>query len=116
MNELDSEIVVMEHCNEIDQNIRDCDIDAGVGYIFGSSKAVRCLFRQTNGATGHYSGRLAKFDFDIGLSGNPHLKWIVVSTADHSVGNAALDGQSRDFGERSSGPGSWGTRVDWWFT
>lgn len=70
-----------------------CDIDAGVGYIFGSSKGMHCVFRHNNGATEDYSGRLSKFGLDIGMTGKSHLKWMVVTTASHKLGDAVLNGQ-----------------------
>lgn len=68
-----------------------CGVASGWGFIFGSSKDLRCVFRQSNKKAVHYSGSIAKFGVDIGYTEGGVLIWEVVApTSDVRPG--ALDG------------------------
>ncbi|MEL4073362.1 DUF992 domain-containing protein [Ochrobactrum sp. GPK 3] len=69
-----------------------CEVEGGVGYIVGSSKAVKCEFSHRDGTVEKYKGRLGKLGLDIGITGKSYLKWMVVTSAGHRVGDAALEG------------------------
>ncbi|MCV9910471.1 DUF992 domain-containing protein [Brucella sp. HL-2] len=70
-----------------------CEVEGGIGYLIGSSKAVNCDFRHRDGSIEKYSGRLGKFGLDIGITGKSYLKWMVVTSAGQRVGDGALAGQ-----------------------
>jgi hypothetical protein len=68
-----------------------CGVASGWGFIFGSSKDLRCVFRQNDRHAVHYSGVISKFGVDIGYTEGGVLVWEVVApTSDVRPG--ALDG------------------------
>jgi hypothetical protein len=68
-----------------------CSVASGWGFVFGSSKDLRCVFRQSNRHAMHYSGSIAKFGVDIGYTEGGVLVWEVVApTSDVRPG--ALEG------------------------
>lgn len=55
-----------------------CNVEGGVGYIIGSSKAVDCVYQPAGGGrVEHYSGRIGKLGVDIGVTGNTTIGWAV---------------------------------------
>jgi len=53
-----------------------CDIDGGVGYVFGSAKEVQCTFNGRDG-TDEYSGVIRKLGVDLGYTRHSRLVWAV---------------------------------------
>ena len=45
-----------------------CNVSGGWGFVFGSSKAVRCTFAPAGGRPEHYAGSIKKFGVDIGYT------------------------------------------------
>ena len=45
-----------------------CNVAGGVGFVFGSSKELSCLFTRTDGKAERYSGSISKFGVDIGFT------------------------------------------------
>ena len=45
-----------------------CNVAAGWGFVFGSSKALRCIFSPGPGHPEHYAGSISKFGVDIGYT------------------------------------------------
>ena len=43
-----------------------CKVSGGMGFIFGSTKALDCLFARTDGIAEQYSGTVNKYGVDIG--------------------------------------------------
>jgi hypothetical protein len=52
-----------------------CNVAAGWGFVFGSSKAVRCTFARAGGRPEHYAGSINKFGVDIGYTQGGVLVW-----------------------------------------
>jgi len=52
-----------------------CGVASGWGFVFGSSKDLRCVFRQHDKKTVHYSGTISKFGVDIGYTEGGVLIW-----------------------------------------
>ena len=52
-----------------------CNVASGWGFVFGSSKDLRCVFRQSNKHAVHYSGSINKFGVDIGYTEGGVLIW-----------------------------------------
>jgi hypothetical protein len=46
--------------------IMTCNVAGGLGFIFGSSRAVNCTFAPNGVAPQHYVGAINKFGVDIG--------------------------------------------------
>jgi hypothetical protein len=68
-----------------------CNVAAGWGFVFGSSKAIRCVFAAGPGRNEHYAGSISKFGVDIGYTQGGVLVWAVLApTADLARG--ALSG------------------------
>ncbi|WP_428673261.1 DUF992 domain-containing protein [Reyranella sp.] len=54
-----------------------CNVAGGVGFVFGSSKALDCIFARPAGGADHYSGTVKKFGVDIGFTKQAHIVWLV---------------------------------------
>jgi hypothetical protein len=68
-----------------------CNVSSGWGFIFGSSKDLRCNFRPNNRQGEHYEGTVDKFGVDIGYTGGGVLVWgVIAPTSD--VKRGALEG------------------------
>jgi Protein of unknown function (DUF992) len=68
-----------------------CSVAAGWGFVFGSSKSVRCTFARAGGPPEHYAGAINKFGVDIGYTQGGVLVWgVLAPTANLAPG--ALSG------------------------
>src|SRR2546430_16776347 len=56
-----------------------CNVAGGWGFVFGSSKAVRCTFARAGGRPEHYAGSISKFGVDIGYTQVGVLVWGVLA-------------------------------------
>jgi len=54
-----------------------CNVSGGVGFVFGSSKALNCLFNRTDGIAERYTGEIKKFGVDIGFTKEAQIVWLV---------------------------------------
>lgn len=54
-----------------------CDMDGGVGYVFGSAKEVNCTFHSTRGEMDNYTGVIRKLGVDLGYTRHGKLVWAV---------------------------------------
>jgi hypothetical protein len=52
-----------------------CNVAGGWGFVFGSSKAIRCTFARAGGGPEHYAGSINKFGVDIGYTQGGVLVW-----------------------------------------
>jgi Protein of unknown function (DUF992) len=52
-----------------------CNVAGGWGFVFGSSKSVRCAFARAGGPPEHYAGTINKFGVDIGYTQGGVLVW-----------------------------------------
>jgi len=68
-----------------------CHVDSGWGFIFGSSKDLRCEFSPSHGHGERYKGRVSKFGVDIGYTAGGIIVWDVVAPTD-SMKRGALAG------------------------
>jgi hypothetical protein len=68
-----------------------CNVAAGWGFVFGSSKEIRCNFARAGGPPEHYAGAINKFGVDIGYTQGGVLVWgVFAPTANLAPG--ALSG------------------------
>ena len=67
----------------------NCTVAGGVGFIFGSSKDLTCLFTRTNGTAERYSGTIKKFGVDIGFTKEAHMIWVVFAPGNIAPGSLA---------------------------
>ena len=69
-----------------------CNVASGMGFVFGSSKDLRCTYEPTKARVEHYSGTISKWGVDIGYTGKGKLVWAVIApTSDVRPG--ALEGE-----------------------
>jgi Protein of unknown function (DUF992) len=54
-----------------------CNVAGGWGFVFGSSKALRCVLTPGPGHPEHYYGTISKFGVDIGYTQGGVLVWAV---------------------------------------
>lgn len=55
-----------------------CNVASGWGFVFGSSRALRCTFAGS-GRTEHYAGTIRRFGVDIGFTQAGVLVWAVLA-------------------------------------
>jgi hypothetical protein len=74
----------------VDAGILTCNVDSGWGFIFGSSRELRCVYSPRAGVAEHYSGKISKFGVDIGYLQNAVILWgVVAPTLDLAPGALA---------------------------
>lgn len=72
---------------QVQVGVLTCDVESGVGLIFGSSKAVSCEFSR-QGKDEVYEGTLDKLGIDIGVTGGGKIVWLVFAATDDVARNA----------------------------
>ncbi|WP_284736046.1 DUF992 domain-containing protein [Dongia deserti] len=55
----------------------NCNVAGGVGFIFGSSKNISCVFTKPDGTAERYHGDIDKYGVDIGFTGEGYMVWAV---------------------------------------
>ncbi len=66
-----------------------CHVAGGVGFIFGSSKDIECIFKHTNGDTERYHGEVNKYGVDIGFTTESRIIWGVFAPGEVATGSLA---------------------------
>ena len=56
-----------------------CNVASGWGFVFGSSRALRCVFSGAGRPPEHYSGTISRFGVDIGYIQGGVLVWGVLA-------------------------------------
>ncbi len=57
----------------------NCNVASGWGFVFGSSRALRCVFSGAGRAPERYAGSISKFGVDIGYTQGGVLVWAVLA-------------------------------------
>lgn len=88
-----AEAGTMEATNKSGVNVGslNCTVAGGVGFIFGSSKALDCLLARTDGIAERYQGTVKKFGVDIGFTKEAHIVWLVFAPG--NIGPGSLAGE-----------------------
>jgi hypothetical protein len=68
----------------------ECKVAGGMGFVFGSSKALDCIFARADGTAERYTGTIKKFGVDIGFTKEAHILWLVFAPG--AVAKGALAG------------------------
>ncbi|HEX4302673.1 MAG TPA: DUF992 domain-containing protein [Rhizomicrobium sp.] len=69
-----------------------CNVSSGFGFIFGSTKELKCTYAPNGGAGEHYSGTFSKYGVDIGYADSAVLIWgVVAPTSDVRPGSLEGD-------------------------
>ena len=66
-----------------------CQVSGGVGFIFGSSKDLNCIFKHTDGETERYHGEINKYGVDIGFTTESRIIWGVFAPGQVAKGSLA---------------------------
>ena len=66
-----------------------CNVAGGVGFVFGSSKELSCLFTRTDGKAERYAGSIKKFGIDIGFTKEAQMVWLVFAPGNIAKGALA---------------------------
>ena len=67
-----------------------CRVSGGMGFVFGSSKDLDCLFVRPDGMGERYVGTINKYGVDIGFTKEAQMVWLVFAPG--SVAKGALAG------------------------
>ena len=57
-----------------------CHEASGWGFVFGSSRELRCSYTANGGRTEYYGGSISKFGADIGYLKSSVILWAVAAT------------------------------------
>jgi len=68
-----------------------CHVASGWGFVFGSSKDMRCNFSPNRGMGEHYIGSISKFGVDVGYTSSSVIIWGVFAPQS-GVKRGALQG------------------------
>jgi hypothetical protein len=68
-----------------------CNVAGGVGFVFGSSKDLSCLFTRTDGVAERYSGSIKKYGVDLGFTKEAQIVWLVFAPGNIGPGSLAGD-------------------------
>jgi hypothetical protein len=66
-----------------------CNVAGGIGFVFGSSKDLSCLFTRTNGTAEKYTGSIKKFGIDVGFTKEAQMVWLVFAPGSIAPGAVA---------------------------
>jgi len=67
-----------------------CNVASGWGFVFGSSRGLKCNYEPKPGVVEHYVGHINKYGVDIGYSQAGVIVWVVVApTTDLAAGAIA---------------------------
>ena len=65
------------HAAQVEVGVLTCNAEGGVGFVFGSTKNLRCTFKGLSGGTQHYGGSITKYGLDVGFTGKTVIVWTV---------------------------------------
>jgi hypothetical protein len=66
-----------------------CNVAGGTGFVFGSTKALNCLFTRTDGVGERYEGEIKRFGIDVGYTKEAHVIWLVFAPGSLAPGALA---------------------------
>jgi len=66
-----------------------CHVSGGIGFIFGSSKDLDCVFKHPDGTTERYHGEINKYGVDIGFTTESRIIWGVFAPGQVAPGALA---------------------------
>jgi hypothetical protein len=67
-----------------------CRVAGGAGFVFGSTKALNCIFTRSDGVAERYVGDIKRFGIDIGYTQEAQIVWLVFAPG--NVADGALAG------------------------
>ncbi len=78
----------------IELGLLTCEIEGGVGLIFGSKKDLTCVFSYANdkSADDLYTGSIKKVGLDVGVTARSMVKWVVLGASVDAAAPGSLAG------------------------
>jgi hypothetical protein len=76
---------------KVETGVLTCKVYGGVGFVFGSTKDLSCVFEGLSGGKERYHGSIDKFGLDLGFTGNTVMVWTVLAPS-ADVPSGALAG------------------------
>ena len=67
--------------NDVKAGVLTCSVSSGWGFVFGSTRDVRCTYQGMKGEIEHYGGHISKFGVDIGYTQAGVMVWAVFAPA-----------------------------------
>jgi hypothetical protein len=100
--------------SDIKAGMLTCNVDSGWGFVFGSTRDLKCTYADNNGSAERYDGQISKFGVDIGYHAGGIVAWAVVApTSD--IAKGALAGTCGGVtGGAAVGVGAGGQCSAWW--
>lgn len=68
-----------------------CNVAGGVGFVFGSSRTLNCLFTRTDGTAERYEGTIRRYGVDVGFTRDSTIVWMVFAPG--SIAPGSLSGE-----------------------
>lgn len=68
-----------------------CNVSGGVGFVFGSSRTLNCVFTRNDGVGERYEGTIRRFGVDIGFTRESTIVWLVFAPG--SIAPGAIAGE-----------------------
>lgn len=75
----------------VEIGLLDCVVGSGSGFVFGSTKDLRCEFRNRTGALEPYFGVIRKFGLELGSTESAVIRWAVLAPVTE-IGPGVLSG------------------------
>jgi hypothetical protein len=57
----------------------NCGVAPGVSFVFGSTKAVNCVYYSSDGIAERYIGEISRFGVDLGFTNAGVMTWLVLA-------------------------------------
>ena len=68
-----------------------CNVAGGVGFVFGSSRSLSCLFSRADGTAERYQGTINRYGIDVGFTRESSMVWGVLAPGSLAPGSLAGD-------------------------
>lgn len=97
----------------VDLGLLDCEVSAGEGFIFGSTKSIACTYTPSDSSlpSETYSGEIKRYGIDIGFTEKADMKWAVLAKTAGAYGPGALAGHYGGVGAEVTAALGVGTNV-----
>jgi uncharacterized protein DUF992 len=66
-----------------------CNVAGGIGFVFGSTKTLNCIFTRSDGLGERYEGAIKRFGVDVGYTKDAHIVWLVFAPGNIASGSLA---------------------------
>ena len=69
----------------------NCNVAGGVGFVFGSSRTLNCVFTRSDGVGERYEGTIRRYGVDVGFTRESTIVWLVFAPG--SIAPGAIAGE-----------------------